>query len=223
MDALIPHLPDIPAIGLEKHEGSLGEREGYPDYKHTSGFRLELKLLYIDNAALEMKKPPTPREPSARLTEKVTLKNVDATHDAMLVIAYQLQPHKEDANAVSPTIIDLATFSMIELIEARDKRMIDGGGRWWGNFETPTILSKCGKAKLRQGTPLDTTSYGLKESEGKDFNKDTNFGKLKRIPHSDLQAFLAKYRLTEAKEEDAEDLTQILKELPPMDESHGQG
>src|SRR5579884_2441478 len=71
MDALIPHLPDIPQVGLIKHEGILGEREDYPDYKHTSRYRLELKLLYTDNPDLEMKKPPTPREPSARLTQKV--------------------------------------------------------------------------------------------------------------------------------------------------------
>src|SRR5271157_3151565 len=32
MDALIPHLSDMPDIGLKKHEGILGEREGYPDY-----------------------------------------------------------------------------------------------------------------------------------------------------------------------------------------------
>ena len=67
MDALIPHL-NIEGIGLEKHEGILGEPEGYPDYRHSSGKRVELKLLYVDNPNLEMKKPPTPREPSARLT-----------------------------------------------------------------------------------------------------------------------------------------------------------
>ena len=38
----------------------------------------------------------------------------------------------------------------------------------------------------------DNRSYGRKESEGKDFNEDTNFGKLKRIPHPNLQAFLRK-------------------------------
>ena len=65
MDALIPHLPDMPQLGLRKHGGILGEREGYPDYKHTSGNRIELKLLYVDNPGLKMKKPPTPREPSA--------------------------------------------------------------------------------------------------------------------------------------------------------------
>jgi hypothetical protein len=47
---------------------------------------------------------------------------------------------------------------------------------------------------------LDLSSYGRNESEGKDFNEDTNFGKLKRIPHARLQQFLAKYRLTIATE-----------------------
>lgn len=194
MDAYIPNLPDIPKVGLTKHEGILKDREGYPDYKHSSGLRAELKLLFIDNPELKMKKPTTPREPSARLTQKVTVKNVDAAHDALLLIAYQLRPQPNHPDTVSPTIIDLAVFSMIELVEARDKRMTDGGGRWFGNYETPTVLSKLGKAKLANHKPLDTSSYGRKESEGKDFNEDTNFGKLKRIPHSELQAFLKKFR-----------------------------
>ena len=218
MDALIPHLPDIPTVGLTKHEGTIGEREGYPDYKHTSGFRLELKLLYIDNAALEMKKPPTPREPSARLTQKVTVKNVDPAMDAMLLIAYQLQTQEAEPGAVSPTIIDLETFSMIELIEARDKRLTDAGGRWFGNYETPGVLSKVGKAKMRRAEPLDTTQYGRKESEGKDFNEDTNFGKLKRIPHAGLRAFLAKYRVTVGDQEQSNNLHKALEELGPLDD-----
>lgn len=186
MDALIPHLPSISQVGLLKHEGILGAREGYPDYKHSSGKRLELKLLYVDNPSIKMKKPPTPREPSARLTQKVTLKNVDPANDAMLLIAYRIEPQKEKPDAASPTIIDLDVFSMIELVEARDKRMTDGGGRWFGNYETPAVLSRIGKAKLAKKQTLDTTTYGRKESEGKDFNEDTNFGKLKRIPHQPL-------------------------------------
>jgi hypothetical protein len=218
MDALIPHLPSIPQVGLLKHEGILGEREGYPDYKHTSGKRLELKLLYVDNPSVKMKKPPTPREPSARLTQKVTLKNVDPANDAMLLIAYRIEPQKEKPEAASPTIIDLEVLSMIELVEARDKRMTDGGGRWFGNYETPTVLSKVGQIKVKQGKPLDTTSYGRKESEGKDFNEDTNFGKLKRIPHPALQAFLAKHRLTIGGATEDEDLSKALEKIKKVDE-----
>lgn len=192
MDALIPHLTDIPQVGLHKHAGILGDREGYPDYSHDSGLRAELKLLYIDNPDLEMKRPPTRREPSARLTQKVTVKNVVPATDAMLLIAYQLREHTENALAVTPTIVDLEVFSMIELVEARDGRLTSCGGRWFGNYETPGILSKIGNAKRAKGLELDTSSYGRKESEGKDFNEDTNFGKLKRIPHSELQAFLRK-------------------------------
>jgi hypothetical protein len=193
MDALIPHLPDLPTIGLQKHEGILKDREGYPDYKHTSGKRLELKLLYVDNPAIKMKAPSTPREPSARLTQKVTRKNVDPAKDAMLVIAYRMEPQSDKPEAVSPTIIDLEVISMIQLVAARDARMHACGGRWFGNYETPTIPSKLGKKKLKLGLPLNP-EYGRKESEGKDFNEDTNFGKLRRIPHAALQAFLTKHR-----------------------------
>jgi hypothetical protein len=192
MDALIPRLTDIPQVGLHKHGGILGEREGYPDYKHDSGLRVELKLLYIDNPDLAMKRPPTRREPSARLTQKVTVKNVVPATDAMLLIAYQLRPHEDNKLAVTPTIVDLEVLSMIELVEARDRRLATTGGRWFGNYETPCILSKKGAAKKARGRPLDTRSYGRKESEGKDFNEDTNFGKLKRIPQPKLQAFLLK-------------------------------
>lgn len=220
MDALIPHLPDIPAVGLRKHEGILGDREGYPDYKHVSGYRLELKLLYTDNPDLEMKKPPTAREPSARLTQKVTVKNVDPARDALLLVAYRLQPRNSDPGAVSPTIIDLKLFSMIELIEARDKRMMDAGGRWFGNYETPTVPSKRGKAKLKNGQQLDTSAYGRKESEGRDFNEYTNFGKIKRIPHADLQAFLAKHRAGGGAPPG--NLERAIEELGPLDDPNQQ-
>lgn len=193
MDALIPHLPDIAQqVGLTKHAGVLGEREGYPDYHHTSGVRAELKLLYVDNPDLVMKRPPRRREPSARLTQKVTVKNVVAATDTLLLIAYQLSPHETNDLAVTPTIIDLEVLSVIELIEARDHRLTSAGGRWFGNYETPCVLSRRGTAKRDQGIEPDIRSYGRKESEGKDFNEDTNFGKLKRIPNPDLQAFLRK-------------------------------
>lgn len=194
IDASLPFLPGIPQVGIAKHEGLLGDREGYPDYHHASGKRLELKLLYVDNPDLEMKRPPTVREASARLTQKVTIKNVQPDRDAMLLIAYQLRPIADDKDRCSPTIIDFELFSMIELIEARDARMALTGGRWFGNFETPTILSRIGKAKLTGGLPPDINAYGRKESEGRDYNEDTNFGKLKRIPYAPLQNFLRKHR-----------------------------
>ena len=195
MDACIPHLDDIPRVGLSKHAGILGEREGYPDYKHDQlGVRLELKLLYVDNADLPMKKPPTAREPSARLTQKVTVKNVQPDTDVMLLAAYRLQPRTDDTALASPTIVDIEVLSMIELVESRDARLIASNGIWFGNYETPVVPSKIGRRKLALGQQLDTTTYGRKEHEGKDFNEDTNFGKLRRIPHVGLKAFLAKYR-----------------------------
>lgn len=192
MDACIPHLEDMPRVGLSKHEGILGDREGYPDYKHETDMRLELKLLYVDNSSLPTKKPPTAREPSARLTQKVTVKNVQPDKDALLIVAYRLEPKKGHESLVSPTIIDIGLFSMIEVVEARDRRLIDAGGTWFGTYETPVVISKIGREKKRKGIPLEMT-YGRKESEGKDYNEDTNFGKLKRIPHPGLCAFLKKH------------------------------
>lgn len=194
MDALIPHLDGVAKVGLMKHEGTRGDREGYPDYRHDDlGLRVELKLIFVDTPDIPMKKPPTPREPSARLTQKVTVKNVQPATDAMLVIAYQLQQAIARPDAVTPTIIDLDVFSMIELVEARDKRLSALGGRWFGNYETPCIPSKIGKRKKDEGLTLDTTTYGRKADEGMDFNEDTNFGKLKRIPHPSLAAFLKQH------------------------------
>lgn len=210
MDACIPQLdviikdedPGAPkdterfVHGLTKADGILGEREGYPDYEHgPSGLRAELKLLYVNPPKnITMKAPPTPREPSARLTQKVTLKNVRPAEDMLLLIAYQLQERRDDPDLVSPTIVDVGVFPVIDCILARDKRLITGGGRWYGYFETPVVLSKVGTAKLMRNEPRDVSTYGRKKSEGKDYNEDTNFGKIKRIPLIELAHFLKKHR-----------------------------
>ncbi|MBX7135398.1 MAG: hypothetical protein K1X67_22235 [Fimbriimonadaceae bacterium] len=189
-DLLLPRIALEQGIGLTKAAGILGDREGYPDFEHDSGYRIELKGAFRDNPEVPMKKPPTPREPSARLTQKVTVKNVDPDKDALLILVYELEPVREDTSLLSPTIVDLGLFPVIECINARDYRMTSGGGRWFGNYETPTILSKAGKRARTGGQPLNEVGYGRKESEGYHFNEDTNFGKLKRIPYRPLQEFL---------------------------------
>ena len=196
MDACIPQLSKITdsdtfnTVGLRKNSGILGDREGYPDYIHTSGLRAELKLLFVDNPNIEMKKPPTPREPSARLTQKVTFKNVKPDKDILLVIAYALMENKSRPGFYSPSIIDFRAFPVYECILARDRRMYSCHGGWFGNFETPTILSKQGNLKLARGQAIDYSAYGRKENEGKDLNEDTNFGKIKRIPYPPLQDYI---------------------------------
>ncbi len=196
MDACIPQLSTLTdsrifdSVGLSKNEGILGDREGYPDYIHTSGKRLELKLLFVDNPNIGMKRPSTPREPSARLTQKVTFKNIIPDKDMLLVIAYTLKQRKDNPSLYSPTIIDLNVFSVYECILARDRRMYENNGGWFGLFETPTILSGKGKHKLSVNIEIDYSSYGRKEHEDKDLNEDTNFGKLKRIPYPPLQSYL---------------------------------
>ena len=193
-DLLLPRIALEKGIGLKKavsFGGTLGEREGYPDFQHDdAGYRIELKGAFRDNANVKMKKPPTPREPSARLTQKVTEKNVDADRDALLVLVYELEPRRDDPSLLSPTIVNLGLFPVIECVRARDARMTSGGGRWFGDYQTPTILSAIGKKNLRAGIALDLQNYGRKKDEGRDFNEDTNFGKLKRIPYRPLQEFL---------------------------------
>jgi hypothetical protein len=189
-DLLLPRIALEQGIGLTKAAGILGDREGYPDFEHDSGYRIELKGAFRDNPNVPMKKPPTPREPSARLTQKVTVKNVDADRDALLLLVYELEPVRDDPTLLSPTIVDVGIFPVIECINARDHRMLGGGGRWFGNFETPTILSKAGRKARGDGLELNEAGYGRKESEGYHFNEDTNFGKMKRIPYRPLQEFL---------------------------------
>ncbi len=191
LDKLVRDQSDLFAkLGIEKHEGIVKDREGYPDYKHKSGLRLELKLLYADPDEEVMKSVATRREPSARISQKVTVKNVIPEKDLLLLVVYKLQPMKDDPDLYILTIVDFGLFPMIECVYARDSRLEGSGGCWFGNYETPVILSRIGKSKVKEGTPLNDSVYGRKESEGHDFNEDTNFGKLKRIPYKPLQKFL---------------------------------
>jgi hypothetical protein len=165
-------------IGLSKGPKQIGERESYPDYIHKSGKRIELKGLFVDNPDLPFKRPPTAREPSARLKENVTMRDVDSARDALLIAAVQL---KEIDRKCYPVIIDIEVLSMIECVRARDNRLIATGGKWV--VGKPVVISKRGEEKIRRNEPLTDS----------DFEKDTNFGKLKRIPYEPLQAFMRKH------------------------------
>ena len=56
-----------------------------------------------------------------------------------------------------------------------------------------SLLGKIGRAKVAAGKRVNGRRHGRKESEGHDFNEDTNFGELKRIPSESLQRFLKKH------------------------------
>ena len=163
-------------IGLSKAPGTIGEREGYPDYVHVSGLRVELKGLFVDNPSLKLKRPPTPREPSARLKENITKDLVNAQSDALLVAAVQLQEERDHAY---PFIIDLGIFSMIEVVKARDDSLSRRRGKWVNGV--PMVVKQASNKKAS-----DTLTDA-------DYEKDTNFGKLARIPYRPLEAFLAKH------------------------------
>lgn len=191
LEQLIPEVDSMKELGLSKAPGLLRDREGYPDYHHSSGMRVELKLLYTDPEALDvMKKVRTRREPSARLNQQVTTKNVLPQKDLMMVVVYRLDPLKNRPELYAPTIIDVGLFPVIECIRARDSRLKERGGLWFGDLTVPVVLSNLGRNKKAAGEPLNYEFYGHKEGEGWDFNVDTNFGKLKRIPLKELQEFL---------------------------------
>ena len=189
LDAILPQIEHLASdeenakklrgIGLSKAPGTIGQREGYPDYVHASGKRVELKGLFVDNPALPMKRPPTAREPSARLKENVTLDVIHPANDALLLAAAQLQEDK--SGDCSPYIIDIGVFSMVECVRARDARLAGAGGRRIGNI--PKVVKKTSMRKFASGKRLTAG----------DFEKDTNFGKLKRIPYPPLQDFMRKH------------------------------
>lgn len=189
LDAILPQIEHLATdeenakrlrtIGLSKAPGIIGQREGYPDYVHASGKRVELKGLFVDNQALPMKRPPTAREPSARLKENVTIDVIHPENDALLLAAAQLK--EDESGGCSPYIIDIGVFSMVECVRARDGRLAEAGGRWIDGI--PKVVKKASLKKYSAGKRLATA----------DFEKDTNFGKLKRIPYPPLQDFMRKH------------------------------
>jgi hypothetical protein len=166
-------------VGLSKAPGIIGQRESYPDYVHVSGKRVELKGLFVDNHGLRFKRPPTAREPSARLKENVKMEMIDAQNDALLVAAVQLQ--EDSTGNCTPFIIDYDVFSMVECISARDERLSRTGGRWIDGI--PKVVKTRSQQKGRDGRTLTPDDY----------EKDTNFGKLNRIPYQPLQDFMRKH------------------------------
>ena len=166
-------------IGLSKFPTIIGQREGYPDYVHVSGKRVELKGLFVDNRKLKMKRPPTAREPSARIKENVTMDVIQPQNDALLLAAVQLQADAE--GYCSPFVIDYEVFSMHDCVRARDERLAAAGGAWIDGV--PKVVKQKSLARKRSGAQLGPDDYEF----------DTNFGKLKRIPWPPLLAFMRKH------------------------------
>jgi hypothetical protein len=111
---------------------------------------------------------------------KTRLHNIglQKANDVLLIAAAQL---KEENGFCSPFIVDIEVFSMVECLTARDKRLYDTGGKWISGL--PKVISNAGQRKMKTGQILTDADY----------EKDTNFGKLKRIPYKPLQDFLNKW------------------------------
>lgn len=122
---------------------------------------------------------PRQREPSARLKDNVTVRVVDPAKDALMVVAAQPQITEEDI--CRPVVVDVGVFSMIECIRARDQRLLMAGR--WLHDTVPQVVKKASRGKFMRGEPLTDADY----------EKDTNFGKLKRIPYPPLQGFMRKH------------------------------
>lgn len=104
---------------------------------------------------------------------------IHPANDALLLAAAQLQA--DETGACSPYIIDIGVFSMVECVRARDARLAQAFGRWFDGI--PKVVKKASMAKAVAGLPLTSA----------DFEKDTNFGKLKRIPYPPLREFMRKH------------------------------
>jgi hypothetical protein len=140
---------------------------------------VELKGHFVDNPKLKLKRPPTKREPSARLKENITEDIIQPDNDVLLIAAVQLI---EIDNFCSPVIMDLGVFSMIECIRSRDARLMESGGQWINGIAK--VISLKGLLKKKNNLTLTNDDY----------EPDTNFGKLKRIPYAPVQDFLKKWK-----------------------------
>ena len=198
LDALLPLIHEFVEVegienhGLKKAGGLLKDREGYPDYEHELGPNIELKGAQIDPIDPVTKTAETRREPSSRITESVT-RGILEDNDLLMVVGYQMQPVLDDDSMYALTIVDVELFDMAAIVYARDERLSCSGGFWFDE-SVPVIPSNSGKKKQKNSIPLDgTTGFNdQKGSSGHDYSHDTNFGKLKRIPHPELQQFLAR-------------------------------
>lgn len=100
-------------------------------------------------------------------------------NDALLLAAAQLK--EDETGGCSPYIIDIGVFSMVECVRARDASLKKRGGLWFDGV--PKVVKKSSEGKYAAGKRLTAA----------DFEKDTNFGKLKRIPYQPLQDFMRKH------------------------------
>ena len=170
LDATLPLDPRAKGV-IEKHKGKHHNREGYPDYDAPAfDLRVELKGHFIEKMSPPLKEMRSRREASARLREAST--EIDKDHDAILVVAWHL---KEISGKVVPIIADYLVISAWDAAFVRDKSLLDRGGKFSSD-----------------GIPL-RLKRGKAGSTPEDYELDDNFGKLKRIPHPELAAFLKKY------------------------------
>lgn len=166
-DAVIPILAEEES-SLTKCNTFDHQREKYPDYEFEDlDARLELKGYLFEERSMPMKETRARREPSARFREGP--EEIEPMNDLLFVVAW----HIEDNDGAAMVKIDnYLLLPAVDVAIARDEYLIERGGKFIGDHRP---------MRLKRGATGD---------EPDDYALDDNFGKLNRIPHPELQAFL---------------------------------
>lgn len=167
LDALIPIIAEQES-SLTKCRQFDHEREKYPDYEFEElDVRLELKGYLYEENSMQMKKTRAQREPSARFQEGP--EEIESKTDLLFVVAW----HIENNNGTARVQIDnYLLLPAVDVALARDEYLLERNGHF-DEDHRPMRLK-------RNKDGSDPSHYAY----------DDNFGKLNRIPHPKLEAFL---------------------------------
>jgi hypothetical protein len=166
-DAVIPIVAEEES-SLTKCRSFDHEREKYPDYEFEDlDVRLELKGYLYEERSMPMKETTARREPSARFREGP--EEIEPGNDLLFVVAWHIE---DNAGTARVQIDNYLLLPAIDVALARDEYLLERDGHFEDDHRP---------MRLKRGKDgSDPTHYAY----------DDNFGKLNRIPHPDLEAFL---------------------------------
>lgn len=166
-DAVIPNIEDEDNP-IRKYRSFEHNREKYPDYEIPDiAVRLELKGYLDEKRSMPMKETRANREPSARFREGPN--EIEPANDLLFVAGWRIVD--EDGFA-QVQIANSLLLPAVDVAIARDEYLLERGGRFEEDHRP---------MRLKRNKSGDDPSH---------YAFDDNFGKLNRIPHPDLQAFL---------------------------------
>lgn len=166
-DAVIPTVAKEES-SLTKCASFDHEREKYPDYEFKDlDARLELKGFLNEDASMPMKETRAKREPSARFREGPP--EVEPKNDLLFIVAWHLE---DNAGTAEVEIDNFLILPAVDVALARDEYLLEREGHFEEDHRP---------MRLKRGKDGGDPSH---------YAYDDNFGKLNRIPHPDLEAFL---------------------------------